>query len=221
MRSFFALSIILFTSVFSFAQNEQSPIVEKDIAYKDWTYKNVHTGENMNLREYAKDKKLVMVVYFAPWCPNWKYDAPMLQRLYEKYQSKGLGIVAVGEYDPVSAMKANLDQLKITFPAVYESENRSAKQKTLHYQYRTVTGDTRGWGSPWYIFLKSAAIEKSGDTLVNKTFVINGEMVESEGEKFIRKNIGLPMMQVKMPGMPNAGIEVCDPQSATTALLRP
>lgn len=221
MKLFFAAAIILFTFVFTFGQTEQAPIVEKEIAYKDWTYKNVQTGEDMNLREFTKGKKMVMVVYFAPWCPNWKDDAPMLQRLYEKYQSKGLGIVAVGEYDTVAAMKANLDALKITFPAVYESESRAAKQKTLHYGYRQSTGDTRGWGSPWYIFLKPSTLEKTGDVLTKKTWVINGEMIETEGEDLIMRNLGILKRAPKSAGAAVGKVEVCDPKSKDLALAKP
>ena len=81
-KAFFVLGFIFLTVIFAFGQNEQSPIVEKEISYKDWTYKNVQTGENVNLRDFTKGKKLTMVVYFAPWCPNWKHDAPMLEKLY-------------------------------------------------------------------------------------------------------------------------------------------
>lgn len=221
MRSFFAFGIILLTVIFAVGQNEQSPIVEKEIAYKDWTYKNVQTGEDINLRDFTKGKKLVMVVYFAPWCGNWKHDAPMLEKLSEKYQSKGLGVIAVGEYDPIASMKTNLDALKITFPAVYESEDRAAKQKTLHYEYRQSTGDNRGWGSPWYIFLSPKTMEKKGDVLTKKTFVINGELIEAEGEPFIRKQLGLPAIDPKAATAEKDKIEVCDPDKTATPLKKP
>ncbi len=195
-------------------------MVEKEIIYKDWTYKSVQTGADINLREFTKGKKLTMVVYFAPWCGNWKFDAPRLQRLYDKYQSQGLAIIAVGEYDPVPVMKANLDALKITFPAVYESENRSEKQNTFHYQYRRYTGDARNWGSPWYIFLTPAVMEKKGDVLTKKTFVINGEVIEAEGEAFIRKHLGLPA-EPKAAVAANKKIEVCDPAAKTNSLTKP
>ena len=222
MKSLSVITIVLFAITFSFAQNEQSPIVEKEINYKNWTYKSVRTGEDLNLREFTKGKKLVMVVYFAPWCGNWRHDAPMLVKLYEKYKTNGLGIIAVGEYDPISSMKANLDTLKITFPAVYESENRTEKQKTQHYDYRKSTGDTRGWGSPWYIFLQPSMMEKKGDTLTKKTFVINGEMIEAEGEKFIREKLGLPAVDPKAATAKSGKIEVCDPaKPVTPSLIKP
>src|SRR5258705_11463198 len=104
-KAFFAFGFILLTVVFGLGQNEQSPLIEKEINYKDWTYKSVQTGENVNLRDSTKGKKLTMVVYFAPWCGNWRHDAPMLEKLYEKYKAAGLGIIAIGEYDTVASMK--------------------------------------------------------------------------------------------------------------------
>jgi len=213
MKTFFACVILMLYLTSAYGQNEQSPLIEKEISYKDWTYKNVQTGENVNLRDFTKGKKLTMIVYFAPWCGNWRHDAPILEKLYEKYKAAGLGIIAVGEYDPVASMKNNLDFMKITFPAVYESENRTEKQNTLHYSYRKSTGDNRNWGSPWYVFLTPSAMEKNGDVLTTKTFVINGELIEAEGELFIRKQLGLPAVHAKGATAEKDKIEVCDPDA--------
>ncbi|MBK6749497.1 MAG: TlpA family protein disulfide reductase [Acidobacteria bacterium] len=220
MKSFLAFVILLFGLSAAIGQNEQAPIVEKEITYKNWTYKSIRTGEEVDLRDAAAGKKLVIVVYYAPWCGNWRFDAPMLKRLYEKYKGDGLEIIAVGEYDPLASMKTNLETLKIPFPAVYESENRTEKQKTLHYRYRTMTGDFRGWGSPWYIFLEPAKFEKKGDTLVNRTHVINGEMIEAEGEKFIREKLALPAVETKGAVADNGKVEVCDPDKPTAITLK-
>jgi thiol-disulfide isomerase/thioredoxin len=191
MRYFFTVLVILSCLALARAQNEQAPIIEKEIVYKDWTLKNIRTGEDVNLRNFSRGKKLVMVVYYAPWCGNWRFDAPMLKRFHEKYGPAGLGIIAVGEYDPIASMKANLDHLAIPFPAVYESESRSDREKTLHFKYRRSTGDNRNWGSPWYIFLETDRMEKSGDTLIKKTHVVNGEVIEAEGDLFIRQKLGI------------------------------
>lgn len=220
MRSFFCLFIMLAAFSVAFAQNEQAPILEKAIDYRDWTYKSIRTGEDVNLRAYTEGKKLTIVVYFAPWCPNWRYDAPMLRRFYEKYKDSGLGIIAVGLYDPVDSMKASLNELKVPFPAVYESAERGAKQTSLHYKYRRYVGDARNWGSPWYIFLMPSTMEKSGDLLTKKTFIINGEIIEAEGEAFIRKHLGLAA-ETKGSVAKSDKIEVCDPDTKTIILKKP
>ncbi len=191
IKGIFALTFLLSSMTLALGQNEQAPLIEKEIGYKDWTYKNIRTGEKLNLRDFTRGKKLVMVVYYAPWCGNWRFDAPILKRFHEKYGPAGLGIIAVGEYDPLPSMKANLDALGIPFPAVFESESRSDREKTLHFQYRRSTGDTRRWGSPWYIFLDPSRMERSGDTLIRKTHIVNGEVIEAEGEQFIRQHLGL------------------------------
>jgi thiol-disulfide isomerase/thioredoxin len=197
MRPFLFLAVLLICLASVYGQNEQAPILEKEIAYKDWTLKSVRDGKDLNFRDLAKGKKLVAVVYFAPWCHNWQHDAPMLQRFYDKYRGDGFEIVAVGEYGTVDAMKTNLDNFKLTFPAVYESQKQSDYQNTLHFAYRQSTGDKRKWGSPYYILIEPGRMETKGDVLVTKTDIINGEMIETEGEQYIRRKLGLSSVQTK------------------------
>jgi thiol-disulfide isomerase/thioredoxin len=221
MKILFAFVILLAGLAAAFGQNEQAPMVEKEVNYKDWTYKSVRNDAEVNLRTITAGKKLVIVVYYAPWCGNWRHDAPMLERFYEKYKGNGLEIVAVGEYDPVASMKTNLDQLKITFPAVYESESRNDRQTTKHYDYRRYTGDTRNWGSPWYIFLQPSLLEAKGDVLTKKTSVINGELIEAEGEKFIREKLGMPAADAKGAVAEKDKVEVCVPDKKIADIKKP
>jgi thiol-disulfide isomerase/thioredoxin len=211
MKLFLAFSLIFIGFTAAFAQNEQAPILEKDIAYKDWTLKGIRDGKELNLRDLTKNKKLVAVVYFAPWCHNWQHDAPMLVKLYDKYKADGFEIVAVGEYGTVDAMNASLDSFKVTFPAVYESQSQSDLSTTAHYAYRQSTGDKRKWGSPYYVFVDPKKIEKRGDMLFTKTDIINGELIEAEGEQYIRIKLGLPAVDTKLTSAGKNEIEVCDP----------
>ncbi len=221
MKTLSILAITLLSFVFASAQSEQAPIQEKAINYKDWTYKNVRGEGEINLRDFTKGKKLVMVVYFASWCPNWKHEAPFAQKMYEKYKGNGFDVIGVGEYDSVEKMKTNLNDLKVTFPAVYESDSTAAKQKTLHYEYRKAVGDTRGWGSPWNIFLEPANLEKKGDVLLKKAFIVNGELIEPEAEKFIREKLGLIVEDKKAQTAENKAVEVCEPEKKIANLKKP
>jgi peroxiredoxin len=200
MKTFLALAVILCGFIPALAQNgEQAPIVEKDLQYKDWTYKSIRDeGKEINLRDFAKGKKLVMVVYFAAWCPNWRNEAPIAQKLYEKYKAQGFDVIGVGEYETLEKTKANLETLKVTFPVVWESVSTADKQKTLHYEYRRAAGDTRNWGSPWNIFIEPNKLEKKGDFLLSKASVVNGELIEAEAEAYIRQKLGLTAEDKKM-----------------------
>ena len=222
MRSFWVLAILLFSFVFASAQNEQAPLQEKEFNYKNWTYKSVQDGQEINLRDFTAGKKLVLVAYFAPWCGNWKHEAPFVQKMYDKYKSSGLDVIAVGEYGPLEEMKTHLDSYKFTFPVVYESLSRDDKQKTLHYEYRQKTGDTRNWGSPWNIFLEPADLKKDGEVLTQKAFIANGELIEPDAEKFIREKLGLAAIEAKaVSAKKEKEIEACEGEKKTIEFKKP
>jgi hypothetical protein len=60
-------------------------------------------------------------------------------------------------------------------------------------------------------------MEKKGDVLVTKTNIINGEMIEADGERFIRQKLGLPIADTK-PADKTAKIEACDPNKPSISL---
>jgi thiol-disulfide isomerase/thioredoxin len=171
------------------AQHEYSPLVEKTVNYKNWTLPNLKTDQPSDLRSLVSGKKLVMIVYFAPWCGNWKFEAPVVAKLYEKYKDQGFQVIGISEYAPRADVKAFFGDAGPGFPVVTESESRDDKQKTPHYGYRQLTGDTRNYGSPWNIFLDPAKLNPTGDVLTEKAWVVNGELVEDEVDKFISSKL--------------------------------
>ncbi|MDQ3684035.1 MAG: TlpA family protein disulfide reductase [Acidobacteriota bacterium] len=171
--------------------HEYAPIEEKTINYKDWTFKDLKTGEPFNLRKWTADKKLVLVVYFAPWCKNWKYEAPVLAKLYEKYKPHGLEVVAVSEYATLDEARKFFGDKGIPYPVVVESDSQDARTKTTHYVYRQSSGDKRNWGSPYNVFLEPASLKTEGDILTEKTWIVGGELIEKEAEQFIQKRLGV------------------------------
>ena len=198
MRKF--LSLVLFlcalapsapvTAALSDA-HEYAPIQEKKINYKDWTFKRMGTGEPVNLRAWAKGKKLVLVVYLAPWCNNWKLEAPVVERLYEKYKAHGFDVIGVSNYGTERDQQIHFKDKTPPYTVVVESDTREARDQTTHYAYRQLTGDARKWGSPYNIFLLPSKLKDDGDVLTEKAWVNNGELIEEEADEFIRKRLGL------------------------------
>lgn len=196
MKLFLALFILSVGFTATYAQNEQSPIADASFDYPNWQLKPITGGDKVDLREFTAGKKLVMVVYFAPWCHNWEHDVDFVQSLSEKYAKDGLGIIGVGEYDTVSKMKTHLNLKSITFPTVYESEASSERLNTTHYKLRTEAGDKRKWGSPFYIFLQPEDIQKTGDIVAKKEKIVAGELIKLDVEKWIRSELGLKLETV-------------------------
>jgi thiol-disulfide isomerase/thioredoxin len=51
--------------------------------------------DGRSLRAEALKGKVVLVVFWATWCPPCQRELPELQRLYERYRSKGFEILAL------------------------------------------------------------------------------------------------------------------------------
>jgi len=203
MKKFLFLATILIALVplnaLAQAGHEYSPLAEKSVNYKNWSLVNLQTDKPEELRALVTGKKLVMVVYFAPWCGNWRNEAPIAAKLYEKYKDRGFQVIGVSEYAARADVKAFFGEAGPPYPIVSESETRDDRDKTAHFGYRQLTGDTRKWGSPWNIFLEPSKLNASGDVLTEKAWVVNGELIEDEVDKFIASKLGATTASVIEP----------------------
>jgi thiol-disulfide isomerase/thioredoxin len=179
--------------------HEYSPLSESTVNYKNWTLPSLTAEKSEELRALMAGKKLVMIVYFAPWCGNWKNEAPIAAKLYEKYKAQGFQVIGVSEYGTMSEVIDYFGKDGPPYPVVTESESREDKEKTAHYGYRQLTGDKRNWGSPWHIFLEPAKVNANGDLLTEKAWVVNGELIEDEVDKFIASKVGATTASVIEP----------------------
>ena len=105
----------------------------------------------------------------------------------------------MSEYGSRADVKAYFGEAGAPYPVVTESESRDDKQKTAHYGYRQLTGDGRNWGSPWNIFLEPSKLTATGEVLTEKAWVVNGELVEDEVDKFIASKVSLKTATVIEP----------------------
>ena len=188
---FSALALLPAMTVSAQENHEYVKLEEKKVNYRDWTFKNLQDDTPVNLRRWAGDKRLVLVVYFASWCPNWRYEAPVVAKLYDKYKAQGFDVVAVSEYASRKDARAFFGDKGAPYTVVVESEERDARDKTTHYTYRRLTDDKRNWGSPYNILLEPAKLTKEGEVLTEKAWVANGELIEKDAEDFIRARLGL------------------------------
>ena len=191
----FAVALLL-CFAFTFAArsaggDERTKIEEKKLQYKNWTFDDITTGKPVSLREFAKGKKLVLVVYFAPWCGNWKNEAPLVAKLYDKYKAHGFDVVAVNNYGTREQTRAYFGEAGAPYTVVVESTTPDARDKTSHYACRIQTGDKRTWGSPYNVFVEPDKIAQTGDVLMEKAHIAGGELIEDDAEKFIRARLGL------------------------------
>jgi peroxiredoxin len=187
-----ALALLLVTAIVARAASdpEPAPIVERKMDFYDFTLRSMD-GRAINLRDYAKDKRVVIVAYVAGWCNNSNENGHVIKRLYDKHRERGLGLVAVGEYSSAEEVRMHVNRIGIDYPVVIETDSTDARKKSRHYKYRQKVGDKRKWGTPFYIIIERDDIEPAGasDLLARRVHTVSGEIIESEAEYFLSRRL--------------------------------
>jgi peroxiredoxin len=159
----------------------------RKLEYKNFTLPTAVEDKTLDLREYAKDKKLVLITYFAAWCENSNHDYETIQHLLNKFGAEGLGIVGVCNYSELKEVKEFISKHQPTYPICIESTDDKLREKTLHYNYRKECGDARKWGTPFSLLIEAGNIQADGEILAHEVLAANGEMDRKEAEKLIRQ----------------------------------
>jgi cytochrome c biogenesis protein CcmG/thiol:disulfide interchange protein DsbE len=74
-------------------------------------------GKSLDLKGLAG--KVVVVNFWATWCPPCRAEIPGMQEVYEKYKTKGLEIVGVSlDRDGWNVVNPFLQKTKMTYPVV-------------------------------------------------------------------------------------------------------
>ena len=77
----------------------------------------------------AKDNRLV-VTFMAAWCGPCIDELPILNKLYRKYNKKGLKLIGISiDIEGPGAMQPIVDRLKIEFPIYWYGEKGVKKFK--------------------------------------------------------------------------------------------
>jgi thiol-disulfide isomerase/thioredoxin len=77
-------------------------------------------GGNAALADYAG--QVVLVNFWATWCPPCKAEMPTLQAYYEAHRAEGFILVAVNAGDPAAEVQAFVDKIGLTFPVWLDPE---------------------------------------------------------------------------------------------------
>ena len=94
---------------------------------KNFTFKDLD-GKSRSLSDYRG--KVVLVNFWATWCPPCRREMPSLERLHQKLQGEPFIILAVDQwesYDLVFAFTGQLDP-QPTFPILFDSKSQASKQ---------------------------------------------------------------------------------------------
>lgn len=66
--------------------------------------------------------KLVLLNFWATWCPPCRLEMPSMERLYGEFRGKGLEVVAVNFMESGEQVRAFAGEQKLTYPMLLDKE---------------------------------------------------------------------------------------------------
>lgn len=121
-------------------------------------------GKRRNIREW--DGKVMLLNFWATWCPPCLSEMPGFIELREKYASQGFEIVGIA-IDKVEAVRDFAARLGVNYPVLLDKDNAVAQ----HY------------GNSFGVLPYSVLIDRDGTV----RFLLAGELHKEDLEKELQK----------------------------------
>ena len=83
-------------------------------------------GKKVSLSQYIKKNKLTLVDFWASWCAPCRASIPGVKRIYEKYKSKGFGVVGISLDDKKEAWLKAIKDLDLPWPQMSDLKGRDS-----------------------------------------------------------------------------------------------
>ena len=122
------LFIVFFIILLTFACREKA---EKSSLPKLGTAAIDFTCQDLEGRTWSLDKvrgKVLLLRFWADWCPYCRYEMPVIDKYYRKLNKEGFLVLAVNVKQSAEVALAFTAQLDITFPVPLDPDGKMAKR---------------------------------------------------------------------------------------------
>ena len=117
-----------------------------------------------------------MIVYFAPWCGNWRNEAPIAAKLFEKYKDQGFQVIGISEYASRDDVKKFFGDAGAPYPIVTNSQVGFFMERFTR-EHRDTIGMSLG-RSGRFISMIRETLKKSGLDLGKADSFVHGSTTE-------------------------------------------
>jgi len=131
-RLAFAAISLLFAAVLARAPHLWANDVRPEEGHlaPDFTLKTLD-GKTARLSE-LRGKKVVLINFWATWCPPCRLEMPTMQKIYTEYKGKGFEVLAVNiEPDAKEEISEFMKELRLTFPVLLDPDMKVTRKYRL------------------------------------------------------------------------------------------
>ncbi len=88
-------------------------------------------GKTVRLSD-LRGKKVVLLNFWATWCPPCRLEMPTMQRIYSDYKDKGFEVLAINiEPDATEEIREFIQELRLTFPILLDPDMKVTRKYRL------------------------------------------------------------------------------------------
>ena len=100
------------------------------------------TGETIALHDHMGD--VVMINFWATWCPPCQAEMPIMESAYREYQDVGFTVLAVNNAEPLSQVSRFHQMMGLTFPILMDESRDIQRQYGINSYPTSVFLDRNG-----------------------------------------------------------------------------
>lgn len=72
--------------------------------------------------------RLILVRFWADWCPYCRVEMPVIDKVYKEYKKNDLAVLAINVKQSREKVEAFIAELNLSFPVILDREGRIAKR---------------------------------------------------------------------------------------------
>jgi thiol-disulfide isomerase/thioredoxin len=88
--------------------------------------------------------QVVMINFWASWCGPCRTEMPLLDQMYKRYSSLGFTLLGVNVESDTKDAEKLLQQVPVSFPVLFDKENKVSKLYEVNAMPSTVFIDRKG-----------------------------------------------------------------------------
>ena len=127
---------LLFTTTITLAASEKISGKAANFTLKS------RSGKNIKLSELRGE--VVMLNFWASWCGPCRQEMPHLEKIHKKYKRLGFTLLGVNVEENSTDAKNYLKDVKVTFPILFDSTQKTSKLYNVSAMPTTILIDRNG-----------------------------------------------------------------------------